>query len=48
VAQLDIRPHRAVEDEDALGDGAEIWMQIGISHGAKKEKAQTRCAGLAL
>jgi hypothetical protein len=49
VVQLNVRSHRAVEDQNAIGNGLKVWMWFGARHGsAKKEKAQTLCAGQAL
>jgi hypothetical protein len=49
MVELNVRSHRAVVDEDAIGKGAEIRMGLGIRHdGAKRKKAQTLCAGQAL
>jgi hypothetical protein len=41
MAQLNVRPHRSIEDEDAFTQCFEIWMQLAVRHDGKKKKAQT-------
>jgi hypothetical protein len=44
MAQLNVRPHRSIEDEHAFIQCLEIWMQLAVRHNAERKKAQTLCA----
>ena len=44
MTQLNVGPHRAVEDEDALRQSEEIGMKRRVGHDASERKRPKRCA----
>src|SRR5262249_10475766 len=48
VVELNVRTHRAIEDEDAVSDGLEIGAgSAGVGHRSKKKRPETRALGQA-